>query len=220
MLSRDLPSLILRVWPGPTRVPQGGQDCPAQPRSRSSRPGVMGAWWVLPQLPWGVGLRTVGQWGPSVPKAAQVTSAAREGPSSARMLDLALGETSTEPWWVRCCPVCPDTAQGLLLPLPSSLHWAPGAAGPAPALPRPFPQRQILSRAHGTSPGLPALLGSRATAPGSCSKPGHYSRSSSSSCNPDKSLCATRKKSNRSNSDAHPRARTVWGRELGQESGF
>lgn len=120
----------------------------------------MGTWWVLPQLPWGVGLRTVGQWGPSVPKAAQVTSAAREGPSSAaRMLDLALGGTSTEPWWVRCCPVCPDTAQGLLLPLPSSLHWAPGAAGPAPALPRPCPgpSHSARSSAEHMAPALGSL---------------------------------------------------------------
>lgn len=99
----------------------------------------------------------MGQWGPSVPKAAQVPSAAGEGPgSAARMLAPALGGTSTEPWWVRCCPVCPDTAQGLLLPLPASLHGAPGAPG------APGPSHSARSSAEHMAPALGSLHSSAA----------------------------------------------------------
>lgn len=109
MLSREHPAASPQglAWPHPC-----SPGCPAQPRGR---PGVMGTWWVLPQLPWEVGLRTVGQRGPSVPKATQVTWAAREG----------VGATLSR--------VCPDTAQGLLLPLASSLLWAPSLQDTQPS---------------------------------------------------------------------------------------
>lgn len=124
---------------------------------------------VLPQLPWGVRLRTVCQRGPSVPKSAQVTSAACEVPVVlSALLDPALGRRGRSSsvsgralvGTVLSC--VPGHSPGAAPASVSSLCWAPRAPSPNPALPTvPDPHTapalgSLCSSAAGPQPPDPA----------------------------------------------------------------